>query len=78
MGSNTQGQLGIGPPSKGSAIPMLLQELSFSRMIIIRAGSFSGALSEDQELFLWGRGIFGEFYTPHRVKSVNKLDAIDF
>ena len=27
---------------------------------------------------MWGKGIFGEFYTPHRVKSVNKLDIIDF
>lgn len=24
MGSNTQGQLGIGPPSKGSSIPIIL------------------------------------------------------
>jgi alpha-tubulin suppressor-like RCC1 family protein len=38
MGSNTQGQLGTGPPSKGSGIPLLLEELSFSRMVKIRAG----------------------------------------
>jgi hypothetical protein len=47
MGSNTQGQLGIGPPSKGSSIPIILQELSFSRMVHVRAGIFSGALSQD-------------------------------
>jgi hypothetical protein len=47
-------------------------------MVRIRAGSFSAALSADQQLFVWGRGIFGEFYTPHRVKSVNKLDILDF
>ena len=47
MGANTQGQLGTGPPSKGSLIPILLEELSFSRMVQIRAGSFSAALSAD-------------------------------
>ena len=78
MGANTQGQLGTGPPSKGSPIPILLEELSFSRMVQVRAGSFSAAMSQDQQIFVWGRGIFGEFYTPHRVKSVNKLDILDF
>ena len=78
MGSNTQGQLGTGSPSKGSPIPIFLEELSFSRIARVTAGSFSAALSVDQQLFVWGRGIFGEFYTPHRVKSVNKLDILDF
>jgi len=78
MGSNAHGQLGTGPPSKGSSMPILLEELSFSRMVQIRAGQFSAAMSTDQQLFVWGKGIFGEFYTPHRVKSVNKLDILDF
>ena len=78
FGSNKQGQLGTGPPSKGSPIPILLQELSFARMIKIRAGSFSAAMSADQQLFVWGRGIFGEFYTPHRVKSIQKLNVQDY
>ena len=47
-------------------------------MVSIRAGLFSAAMSADQQLFVWGQGIFGEFYTPHRVKSVNKLDILDF
>ena len=47
-------------------------------MVQVRAGTFSAALSADQQLFVWGRGVFGEFYTPHRVKSVNKLDILDF
>lgn len=47
FGSNKQGQLGTGPPSKGSPIPILLQELSFAKMIKIRAGSFSAAMSAD-------------------------------
>lgn len=48
MGSNTQGQLGTGPPSKGSPIPILLAELSFARMVKVRAGTFTAALSTDQ------------------------------
>lgn len=78
MGSNTQGQLGTGPPSRGSPMPILLEELTFARMIKIRAGSFSAALSSDHQMFVWGRGIFGEFYTPHRIKSINKLDILDY
>lgn len=57
---------------------MFLEELSFSKITRIRTGAFSAALSADQQLFIWGKGVFGEFYTPHRVKSVNKLDILDF
>jgi hypothetical protein len=39
--------LGTGPPSKGSPVPVFLEELSFSRISKIRAGSFSAALSMD-------------------------------
>ena len=78
MGSNTHGQLGTAQPSKGSPIPLFLEELSFSRIVKVRAGSFSAALSIDQQLFVWGKGIFGEFFTPHRVKGASKLDIFDF
>ena len=37
----------------------------------IAAGSFSAAISHDSgDLFIWGSGIFGEFLTPHRVKTI--------
>jgi alpha-tubulin suppressor-like RCC1 family protein len=78
MGNNTRGQLGTGPPSRGSNVPVLLQELTFIKMARIRAGQFSAALSADNQLYIWGCGTFGEFYTPHRVKSVNSLDLVDF
>lgn len=35
-------------------------------------------MSVDQQLYLWGTGSFGQFYTPHRVKSVNKFEMTDF
>lgn len=44
----------------------------------IRAGQFSASLSVDNQLYLWGCGTFGDFYTPHRVKSVASLDIVDF
>lgn len=39
----------------------------------IAAGSFSGSISEVGDLYLWGTGIFGEFLTPHRVKTIQGI-----
>ena len=78
FGSNRKGQLGTGQPSKGCALPTFLEELSFSRMIKVRAGSFSASLSSDGQLYVWGEGTFGQFYTPHRIKSAKVLDIQDF
>ena len=39
----------------------------------VAAGSFSASLSESGDLYIWGSGIFGEFLTPHRVKTINGL-----
>ena len=78
MGSNTKGQLGTGGPSKGCSLPIFIEELSFTRMVKVRAGFFSASLSSDGQLYVWGQGSFGEFYTPHRVKSAKSLDILDF
>lgn len=79
FGSNRKGQLGtVGQPTKGCALPTFLEELSFSRMVKVRAGSFSAALSADGQLYVWGEGSFGKFYTPHRIKSAKTLDIQDF
>lgn len=78
MGSNNKGQLGTGAPSRGCALPTFLEELSFSRMVKVKAGSFSAALSADGQLYVWGEGSFGKFYTPHRIKSAKSLDISDF
>jgi hypothetical protein len=48
MGSNQRGQLGIGGPSRGSNVPVLLAELSFTKILRVRAGAFSAAMSADQ------------------------------
>jgi alpha-tubulin suppressor-like RCC1 family protein len=78
MGANTKGQLGTGGPSKSMSLPTFIEELSFTQMIKIRAGFFSASLSADGQLYVWGQGSFGEFYTPHRVKSAKSLDIMDF
>jgi len=38
----------------------------------VAAGSFSASISSDtNDLYLWGSGVFGEFLTPHRVKTIS-------
>lgn len=37
----------------------------------VAAGSFSASISENGDLYLWGSGVFGEFLTPHRVKTIH-------
>ena len=44
----------------------------------MRAGSFSAALSNENQFYVWGSGAFGNFSTPRRIKSFNKLDIRDF
>mgnify|MGYP001610281413 CR=1 FL=1 len=37
----------------------------------IAAGSFSASISLDSgDLYIWGSGVFGEFLSPHRVKTI--------
>jgi hypothetical protein len=79
MGSNTRGQLGTGSTSKkGCSLPTFLEELSFSKMIKVRAATFSASLSSEGQLYVWGEGCFGQFYTPHRIKSGKNLEIADF
>lgn len=51
---------------------MLIADISHIPMKSIKAGSFSASISHDTgDLYLWGSGVFGEFLTPHRVKTIN-------
>lgn len=48
MGDNSRGQLGIGKASgSGCPLPTFLEELTFTKMIKVRAGQFSASLSTD-------------------------------
>lgn len=62
----------------GSTLPCFLEELSFVKMVKIRAGSFSAALSAEGLLYVWGEGAFGKFHSPHCVKSEKIIEIIDF
>lgn len=79
MGCNSRGQLGIGTSSaNGSSLPTFLEELTFTKMIKVRAGQFSASLSTDGQLYVWGEGYFGKFHSPHRIKSGKTLEIADF
>jgi alpha-tubulin suppressor-like RCC1 family protein len=79
MGENNKGQLGTGQTSgKGSPLPTYLEDLSFAKMIKVRAGLFSAALSSDGQLYVWGEGKFGKFHSPHLMKSAKELEIVDF
>ena len=48
MGLNSTGQLGIGKASfNGNPLPTFLEELAFTRIIKVRAGQFSAAMSSE-------------------------------
>ena len=70
--------MGIGPPSVGSNIPIMINSLKCVRVTKVRAGYFSGALTAEQDIYLWGISHFGEFYKPHKVNSISGLDIHDF
>jgi alpha-tubulin suppressor-like RCC1 family protein len=63
---------------KDSNVPIALKDLSFANIVDIRAGSFSAALSNENQFYVWGKGVFGDFFTPCRVKSFNELNIRDF
>jgi X-linked retinitis pigmentosa GTPase regulator len=55
-------------------VPILISDISHIPMKHIAAGSISASLSCDAgDLYLWGSGSFGEFLTPHRVKTINGM-----
>lgn len=78
MGSNVEGQLGIGERYDDQCNPVFLKELNFAHVTKIRAGGFNAALSSENQLYVWGRGKFGDFFTPHRVKFFENYTIKDF
>lgn len=65
-GGNLSGQLGIGTKK----ISLVFVKIVASEHVVfkkIAAGSHSGAISTQGELYLWGAGAFGEYLTPQRI-----------
>lgn len=62
-GLNHQGQLGLGKKSN-CYIPEKIQFPDNGQMIKVSASSFSSSLTKNGEIYLWGKGDFGEFLKP--------------
>ena len=62
FGSNREGQLGIGDKSiKYSTAPLLVSDLKTLKPIKISCGAeFTGVLSMDGEVFVWGSNSSGQ------------------
>lgn len=72
-GANSFGQLGLNN-KRNAQTPQIISDISHIPMRIIAAGSFSAAISHDSgDLYVWGSGVFGEFLTPHRVKTIQGI-----
>lgn len=71
FGSNTTGQLGLGD-RRSTPYPTMIQDIAHIEMKMVAASSFSAALSSNKgDLYLWGKGTFGENLNPVRVKSID-------
>lgn len=55
-----------------------MEDLSNLKIVKIKAGGFSAALSSESELYVWGQGMFGCFATPHRIKCGSNLEINEF
>jgi len=58
-------------------MPVFLNELQRTKILKVRAGSFSAALSIDGKLMVWGEGCFGKFNSPHKIKGDKDLQIVD-
>jgi|LauGreDrversion4_2_1035121.scaffolds.fasta_scaffold164429_1 hypothetical protein len=54
-------------------MPVFLNELQRTKILKVRAGSFSAALSIDGKMLVWGEGCFGKFNSPHKIKGDKDL-----
>lgn len=60
-GSNSYGQLALGPIVQESPYPQLITSLSYQRIVDVVAGQYhSMALTADGQVYTWGWGIHGQ------------------
>lgn len=69
MGSNKRCELGLGSSQSRHNFfqPVRLTQLESHRVTKIVAGGFSAALTDKNQLIVWGTGEFGVFATPKKV-----------
>ena len=64
-GLNNQGQLGLGTKSNVYTMQKTQFPLKSTPVIIkVASGTFSGCLTSEGQIYIWGRGVFGEFLKP--------------
>lgn len=67
-GSNNFGQLGTGCKSTYFT-PTLIETIDNVKEV--SAWHYSAAITHDNELFVWGTGIFGEYLKPTQLRSLD-------
>jgi hypothetical protein len=75
MGTNRGHEMGIGSTNQQKYYsPVQVQGLERHIVIRISAGTFSGAVTSNKELLIWGSGDFGVLSQPQKVF----LDEVKF
>ena len=72
LGGNNFGQLGTGT-KRSTAIPVKVKGFESEKVARIAAGNHSAAITENNELFIWGTGSFGEFLIPTSMNELGKI-----
>lgn len=64
-GTNRRSELGMGSATQSKFMtPIRIQALEMYMITKVVAGSFSSALTSQNEILLWGSGDFGTFISP--------------
>lgn len=71
-GSNTHGELGIGNSNAFAYLPLKISKIKNENIVSIHASNYSAALTEKGDLFIWGTGAFGEYFTPQKLNSTKE------
>lgn len=71
MGSNRKHEMGLGDTQDSRKpnffSPIKLNQLEIHNLIKVSAGGFSAALTDHNQVIIWGSGNFGVFNTPQKV-----------
>ena len=70
MGTNRRFELGLiiqQPQTPKSLSPVKIQSLDLYKVVKVKAGSFSAALTVEQDILIWGSGEFGQVQTPIKI-----------
>lgn len=69
MGNNSNGELGTGS-KRDSHYPLQVKDLEPFNVNKVSAGHHSAAVTDNGDLYIWGKGSFGEYSRPTRVAGM--------